>query len=309
MPGKISITVGLPGSGKTTVAKLMHEDNPDDVILVSRDGLRAELFNGEGILSPQEENYVSKVQKSIVKDAVRVDKHVIIHDTNLREKYRTQWAKVARNHGAEFEIIDLTSVGLDLCISRVYKRYYDEGGRGLPKDVIESLHTKFIKPLQGQPVKAPEIDVQPVSFVPWVRTPGLPDAIIVDIDGTVADGKDVRNMYDPTKYHLDKPKREVIRLVQDEAYKLGTQILFVSGRHEDYRDVTEEWLFQHVKVPFELFMRQDRERDDSVEKYLLFDYFIRGNWNPKYVLDDRDRVVDMWRFIKLLTLQVERGEF
>lgn len=308
MPGKVSITVGLPGSGKTTVAKLMHEDNPDDVILVSRDGLRAELFNGEGILSPYEENYVTKVQKGIVKDALRAGKHVIIHDMNLREKYRTQWAKIARNHGAEFEIIDLTSVELGECIDRVWRRY-DQGGRAVPVDVLIELDKKFIKPLQGQPVKAPEIDVEPVSFAPWVRTPGLPDAIIVDIDGTVADGKDVRNMYDPTKYHLDLPKQEVIRLVQDEAYRLGTETLFLSGRHEDFREVTEEWLFKNVKVPFKLFMRQDRERDDSVEKYLLFHNNIRGNWNPKYVLDDRDRVVDMWRSIGLLTLQVERGDF
>lgn len=308
MPGKVSITVGLPGSGKTTVAKLMHADNPNDVILVSRDGLRAELFNGEGILSPQEENYVSKVQKGIVKDALRARKHVIIHDMNLREKYRTEWAKIARNHGAEFEMIDLTSVEVGECIDRVWRRY-DQGGRAVPIDVLVELDKKFIKPLQGQPVKAPEIHAEPVSFAPWVRTPGLPDAIIVDIDGTIADGKDVRNMYDPTKYHLDKPKQDVIRLVQDEAYRMGTQILFLSGRHNDYREATEDWLFQHVKVPFKLFMREDPSRDDSVEKYLLFDRNIRGNCNPKYVLDDRDRVVDMWRSLGLLTLQVERGDF
>lgn len=308
MPGKVSITVGVPGSGKTTVAKLMHADNPDDVILVSRDGLRAELFNGEGILCHYDESYVTKVQKGIVKDALRAGKHVIIHDMNLREKYRTQWAKIARNHGAEFEIIDLTSVPLNDCFKNDESRRA-RGDRYVSHLLIADLHDKFIKPLQGQPVKAPEIHAEPVSFVPWVRTPGLPDCIIVDIDGTVADGKGVRNMYDPTKYHLDRPKQDVIRIVQDEAYKLGTHILFVSGRHEDFRDVTEEWLFQHVKVPFKLFMRKDHQRDDSVEKYLLFDHFIRGNWNPKYVLDDRDRVVDMWRFIKLLTLQVERGDF
>ena len=249
-----------------------------------------------------------KVQKGIVKDALRARKHVIIHDMNLREKYRTEWAKIARNHGAEFEIIDLTLVPLNDCLNNDYDRS-TQGGRRVGSQVIQDLHTKFIKPLQGQPVKAPEINVEPVSLVPWVRTPGLPDAIIVDIDGTVADGKDVRNMYDPTKYHLDKPKQDVIRLVQDEAYKLHTQIIFLSGRHLDYEEATREWLFQHVKVPFKLYMREDHHRDDSVEKYLLFDRYIRGNCNPKYVLDDRDRVVDMWRSLGLLTLQVERGDF
>lgn len=308
MPGKISITVGLPGSGKTTLANEIQAVSPDSTVLISRDGLRKELFNGEGILEGHQEAYISKVQKQIVKDALRANKHVVVHDMNLREKYRTEWAKIARNHGAEFEIIDLTSVEVGECIDRVWRRY-DQGGRAVPIDVLVELDKKFIKPLQGQPVKAPEIHAEPVSFAPWVRTPGLPDAIIVDIDGTVADGKGVRNMYDPTKYHLDKPKQDVIRLVQDEAYKLNTQIIFLSGRHLDYEEATREWLFQHVKVPFRLFMREDPHRDDSVEKYLLFDRYIRGNWNPKYVLDDRDRVVDMWRSLGLLTLQVERGDF
>ena len=151
MPGKVSITVGLPGSGKTHVAKLMHADNPDDVLLVSRDGLRAELFNGEGILSPYEENYITKVQKGIVKDALRVGKHVIIHDMNLRERYRNQWAKIAYNQGAEFEIIDLTSVDLAVCIARDICRE-----RHVGPEVIRDLHKRFIVPLNGRPVDGPE---------------------------------------------------------------------------------------------------------------------------------------------------------
>lgn len=309
MPGKASITVGIPGSGKTHVARLMHEDNPDDVILVSRDGLRAELFNGEGILCRYDEDYVTKVQKSIVKDALRAGKHVIIHDMNLRERYRNQWAKIAFNQGAEFEIIDLTSVDLAVCCSRNMSRA-EKGQRYVPNHVIADLHKKFIVPLLGRPVKAPEIDPEPVSgLTPYIPDITKPKAIIVDIDGTVADGKDVRNMYDPTKYHLDKPKHAIIDLVRHFAYDLDYKILFCSGRHSDFRYVTEEWLFEHVKVPFKLFMREDKQRDDSVEKLLLFDYYIRDNYWVKYVLDDRNRVVNMWRGLELPCLQVEEGDF
>lgn len=101
----------------------------------------------------------------------------------------------------------------------------------------------------------------------------------------------------------------VVKFVQDQHYKLGKQIVFCSGRHEDYRDVTEEWIYKHVKVPFTLIMREDRERDDSVEKYLIFDKYIRPYFNPEFVLDDRDRVVQMWRSIDLPCFQVNAGDF
>lgn len=309
MPGKVSITVGLPGSGKTTLAQQIQGASPDSTVLISRDDLRKTLFNGEGILSGPQENHITRVQKSLVKDEVRSGNHIIVHDMNLREKYRRQWAEVAWKMGADFEILDLTAVPVGDCIDRVYKRY-DEGGREVPIDVIFDLHKKFILPLNGQPVAYPESPlICPVVPEPYIPRVGTPKAIIVDIDGTVADCTGVRNPYDATKYLLDRPKRKVIDIVQDEAYKLGTTIIFCSGRHGEYRPETEEWLFQNVKVPFKLYMRQTYTRDDSVEKLDLFNKYIRNEYHVKYVLDDRDRVVQMWRNLGLLTLQVAEGDF
>jgi predicted kinase len=313
---KVSITVGIPGSGKTHVAKLMHADNPDDVLLISRDGLRAELFNGEGILTPAEEAYISKVQKSIVKDALRAGKHVIIHDMNLREKYRKDWAKIASNHGAEFDIIDLTSTALAVCVGRNMVRA-ERGERYVPNNVIADLHHKFIKPLQGRPVVAPEINAKArVDWVEYTPNLNLPTAIIVDLDGTTALCEGVRSPYDYTRVKFDKPNLAVIKHVQDEAYKLGTKILFVSGRlardginDQVYKD-TEEWLYEHVKVPIELLAMRDRDGiDDTVIKYEIFNKHIRDWYNVKYALDDRNRVVGMWRSIDLLCLQVAEGDF
>lgn len=308
MPGKLSITVGIPGSGKTFQAQRLLALGEAD-LTISRDGLRAELFNGEGILSTEEENYITKVQKNLVKDALRDGKHVIVHDMNLREKYRKQWASIAWNLGAEFEIIDLTSVPLADCLNNDHYRW-NRGGRGVGYDVIRELHNNFIAPLKG-PVESPLMkdDFYPLVPKPYAPNPYTPKGIIVDIDGTLADHTGVRNAYDTSKYHLDRPKEKVIRFVQEQHYRLGKEIILCSGRHDAFRDVTEEWIFEHVKIPFVLFMREHEGRDDSVEKLWLFDRYIRDSYNVEFVLDDRDRVVKMWRSIGLLTLQVAEGDF
>lgn len=309
---KLSITVGLPGSGKTTKAKEIKHSDPDNVVLISRDDLRKTLFDGEGILEPWQENHITKVQKDIVKGGLKAGKHVVVHDLNLREKYRKQWAEIARDHGAEFFIIDCTQTTTAQCIlwNRLRR---NRGQRWVSSEVIYELERKFKDTLKKdvcKPYKLYPYVGEPVSYekVEWVA--GLPKAIIVDIDGTVADCTGVRNPYDETKYHLDNPKTNVIDLVRALHYGLGYRVIFVSGRHMQYVNETEAWLYEHVKVPIEgLYMRYERGTEDSVIKANLFNNHIRGKYNIVAVFDDRNRVVEMWRSLGLLVCQVDRGDF
>lgn len=309
MPGKLTITVGIPGSGKTFEAiMIQHASEPGEVELVSRDDLRHLLFDSEGILTGPEENRITDIETMIVKDGLRAGKHVVVHDTNLKAQYRTRWARIARNLGAEFVIKDMTHVDLETCIDNVYKRA-DSGGRYVPSSVIKTMHSKFIEPLKGQPVEYPAVHAEYVIFKPYVARPELPRAIIVDIDGTTLTHEGVRSPYDASRYQYDLPRPEVVKFIREQHFELGKQIVFCSGRRDVYRDVTEESLNKHVKVPFHLVMREDPSRDDSVEKYLLFDKYIRNYYNAELVLDDRDRVVNMWRMIDLPCWQVQEGDF
>ena len=65
-----------------------------------------------------------------------------------------------------------------------------------------------------------------------------------------------------------------------------------------------------LNEPDELFMRPTGDtRKDSILKKEIYDNHIKGKYNVKYVLDDRDSVVEMWREQGLTCLQVAPGDF
>jgi hypothetical protein len=138
----------------------------------------------------------------------------------------------------------------------------------------------------------------------------LPTAWVVDVDGTLALCPH-RNPYDWRSAHLDLPNEPVIIAVQALAeHQAVAAIIAISGRHEEARQLTEQWLVSH-RVPYrELLMRGDGDyRPDDVVKEELFRARIDGRYSVIGVIDDRTRVVDMWRRLGLTCLQVADGNF
>ena len=57
-------------------------------------------------------------------------------------------------------------------------------------------------------------------------------------------------------------------------------------------------------------MRKDKDfRPDNEAKKDLYEEYIKDKFEIEFVLDDRDRVVKMWRELGLRVLQVEEGDF
>lgn len=133
-------------------------------------------------------------------------------------------------------------------------------------------------------------------------------AVIVDVDGTVADKGD-RDPYDYSKVSEDtviEPIRNLVQMFEKQGY----YILFVSGREHICFTDTLRWLMDN-DFPFdELHMREAGDyRPDNEIKEEIYRQHIAWLYDVDYVIDDRNKVVKMWRDLGLTVLQVAEGDF
>lgn len=139
--------------------------------------------------------------------------------------------------------------------------------------------------------------------------------IIVDIDGTIAD-RGERSPYDFDNVHQDVPKKAVVNLVK-HLHATGTKVIFVTGRPYKCQKSTCAWIEMHMKLygwhgpNYFIFMRGDDDhRPDDDLKREIYKTKIEPEFGiPDFVLDDRDKVVKMWREEGLTCLQVAYGNF
>jgi len=142
-------------------------------------------------------------------------------------------------------------------------------------------------------------------------------AIIVDLDGTLADirvrlkhlqgaRKDWKSFNKTIETdELHEWCREILlRFCYDH------KIIVVSGRTDELKTQTEQWL-NKFKVPFDfLFMRSRQDfRSDNLIKLEIYEQHIKDKFHILFVLDDRQKVVDMWRAQGLVVLQCAPGDF
>lgn len=294
---------GIPGSGKTTDA-LEWIKTPSDVgapgkIRVSRDDLRKATY---GVYwGPQiDENLITKLEHAAIHTGLKAGADVAVDATNLRHSNVKKLLLIAAYYHATVEFVDF-EVDLQTALDRDAVREKPVGEK-----VVRSFYDRFTK--KGKliaPPKVEEFKFEPVGEY----DDRLPDAIIVDIDGTLAHiPEGGRSPYDGTRVHEDLVDEVVSEMV--DTYKHTHYVLITSGRDSKYRGVTEEWL-EAKDIHFDkLFMRvEGDQRNDAIVKNELYEQHIRGKYNVRFVLDDRNRVVDMWRAKGLKTLQVEPGDF
>lgn len=296
----LTITRGLPASGKTTWAKNHAIDT--GASRVNRDDLRRMMFGKAQGLSWEQEKSVTVASRTTARAILAEGREVVADDMNLRPRYVREWANLAREVGAELVVHEMP-IDVDTCRLRDRLRR----PRDVGDDVIRGLAQKYVR--GGTYLPVPETEDAPAR-APYVPRPGSPYAVMVDIDGTLANHGD-RSPYDWSRVGEDTPVHAVIDAVH-AARDAGADIIFCSGRSDECRTATLAWLDTHVGVCADdvLLMRAAGDyRRDSVVKVELFDEHVRDRYRVGYVLDDRRQVVDAWRAIGLTVFQVAPGDF
>ncbi|MEU9034928.1 AAA family ATPase [Streptomyces sp. NPDC048352] len=301
----VHVMTGLPASGKTTAARALQAEAAGRMRRVNLDDLRAMLDvpDPERGRSFRHEQTVLAVQDAAVRAAVEDGFDVVVDNTHLTSHIPKR-LKAAVAGRASFVVHDFTDVPLEECLRRDAARE-----RPVGEEVIRILADKHAKARKGGwRLTAAWLNDQP-PVRPYVADPALPPAVLCDIDGTLALTGD-RGPYDFSRCEIDL-LNEPVRYALDAFRRAdGDAIVLLSGRSEEHRPQTESWLRRH-QVPYdELWMRAagDTRRDDVV-KAELFDAHVRDRYAVRMSLDDRDRVVAVWRRMGLPTWQVNYGDF
>lgn len=197
--------------------------------------------------------------------------------------------------------------GRDVVVSNPYlghkwlNRYESLAGQMGADFEIHDTHYYSTEGLTGR--NAGWGKVEPIEFDPEAEP-----VYVFDIDGTLADHTGLRDPYDYSRVYLDRTIEATKWL--PEAVSGHDPVVFLSGRSEDCRKETEDWLYNNVGTPFRsLRMRPSGDdRPDWRVKYELMLGLKADGYRPIAVFDDRHSVLRMWETVGVFTFNVGQGK-
>ena len=282
----VEILRGISGSGKSTYARTQT-----DALIVSRDLIRP-MFGvvGKTVLSPEKERLVTRIELDLIREALYRGQDVIVDNTNLNGQFATRYADLAHTMGATFSE-KLFGVDVNVAVGRT----------DVPDSVVYRQAAQFVE------IK-PVVSRLPEPIRPIVMGEDYPEAIIVDVDGTLAHNNpdSPRDPYDVSRAHEDLEDEALVKMLNALSYHYF--IYIVTGRGLRHRQVTEEWLYNHCVPYYHLWTRPDNDTSvpDAWVKYRTAKEIAKTH-EIVGVFDDRECVVDMWRAAGIKTFDVGQG--
>ena len=128
-------------------------------------------------------------------------------------------------------------------------------------------------------------------------------AVIVDVDGTLADVRHIRHHVASKPKNFDAfhaasefvpPNQQAVDFAVRH-FQSGHRVVVVTARMQKWLPVTRAWLDRHLPVPFDgPFHRQDGDgRPDVQVKREIFRYLAR-HYDVRAACDDNPNVVALW---------------
>lgn len=137
--------------------------------------------------------------------------------------------------------------------------------------------------------------------------------VLFDIDGTLSDIDIRRKILDKDPHNWkeffdkmgdDIPNKAVVELYQIIWSNPQYKCVILTGRPDNYRKLTEQWLIWN-DIPFDRLIMRDKndQRADHIIKEQILKTLQSENNEIAFVIDDRQSVVDMWRRNGICCLQ------
>lgn len=248
VPGLV-VLCGLPGSGKTTLARELAERA--NALVLSSDEVRAKIM-GSRYDRKKEPLVWKRIRREAIKGLSR-GKLVVIDAVNARESWRRTMLWLA-TVSLRPSTVAYLKVPREVALSR---------GK-LEKQAFSRVACSFEEPLSGIELDSSEKDPGELadyllgelhsrwsSWNPPIRRGSK--VAVFDVDGVLVDfrrrwrlaaSKGERfweELLDPRNFSLDYPKEEGIRALK-RARERGLEIVVLTGRPERLRFVTEQQL-------------------------------------------------------------------
>lgn len=294
---ELIMLVGPCGSGKSTLAiSYQQNDNVGQYFRINQDeqGKEQHLHN--------------------FKLALEDKLNIIVDRMNFSKEQRQRYIEPAKKAGYRTKIIVLHE-NFETCLERMKNRK-DHPTIKDEKTARKVLNFFFSKYERPAPDEADEIEFRyPEGEKPL--------AIVCDLDGTlcnidhrlhfvhppVGKKKDWRSFSESLRTDTVNEWCDAI-LFQFNQFS-NEKIVLCSGRADNYRDLTKDWLKTKVRFYHDnLFMRpRDDYRKDDIVKEIILDFEILTRYKPYFFIDDRKQVVDMWRKRGFVCLQCAEGLF
>lgn len=241
---------------------------------------------------------------------IKLKNHIIIDRMNFSKEQRNRYLEPAKKAGYKTKIVVLHE-SFDTCFERMKLR---KDHPTIKDEVTASkvLNFFFSKYERPTPDEADEIEFRyPEGEKPL--------AIICDLDGTLCNidhrlhfvqdpgKKDWRSFSESLRTDtVNEWCADILSRFEDS----DKDIILCSGRTDNYKELTENWLMGNFIHWDNLFMRNRQDfRPDYIVKEIILDFEILTRYEPYFFIDDRKTVVDMWRKRGFVCLQCATGDF